>query len=236
VDRLTRKELKQDKFAQEVGHTVEFLGEHRRQFMLYGAIALVVVVIATGAFYFKKRQHDARQRELTAALDLMNAPVGAGAEAPAGRTSFPTAEAKDKAVVKAFSDVAAKSAGSDEGVIARYLVGAFAANGARYDEAVKNLNEAAASGRTEYSSLAKLTLADVYAIQGKTAEAEKLLRALIDKPTLMVPKDEATLALARVLASTKPAEARKLLDPLKSEPGAAGRAATTILSEMSAPK
>ena len=236
MDRLTRKELKQDKFAQEVGHTVEFLGEHRRQFVLYSAIALVVVVIAAGAFYFNKHQHDTRQRELTAALDLMSAPVGAGAEAPAGRTAFPTAEAKNKAVVKAFSDVAANAAGSDEGVIARYFVGALAANEARYDDAVKNLNEAAASGRTEYSSLAKLTLADVYTIQGKTAEAETLLRALIDKPTLMVPKDEATLSLARVLAPTKPDEARKLLDPLKSVPGAVGRAAATVLSDMSAAK
>jgi predicted negative regulator of RcsB-dependent stress response len=234
VDRLTRKGLKQDKFAQEVGHTVEFLGEHRRQFIRYGAIALVVIVVVAGAFYFNQRQQATRQRELTAAMDLMNAPVGA--DAPAGMTSFPTAEAKDKAVVKAFSDLSAKAAGSDEGAIARYFLGALAANEGRYDDAVKNLNDAATSGRTEYSSLAKLTLADVYGIQGKTAEAEKLLRALIDKPTLMVPKEEATLALARLLAPTKPDEARKLLDPLKSLPGVVGRAATALLGEMAARK
>ena len=48
------------------------------------------------------------------------------------------------------------------------------------------------------------------------AEAEKLLRSLIDDPTILVSKEQATIALAKVVAKKNPAEARKLLEPLRA--------------------
>ena len=48
------------------------------------------------------------------------------------------------------------------------------------------------------------------------SEAEKLLRALIDKPTAFVSKEEATIVLAQLLLRSKPQEARKLLEPLRN--------------------
>ncbi len=51
MDRLTRHELKSDKFVEEVGQTVHFLDEHRQQAMRYGGFALAVVVLA-GAGYW----------------------------------------------------------------------------------------------------------------------------------------------------------------------------------------
>ena len=46
-----------------------------------------------------------------------------------------------------------------------------------------------------------------------------MLRDLIAHPTIFVSKEQATITLARYLAPKKPAEARKLLDPLRAEPG-----------------
>ncbi len=48
-----------------------------------------------------------------------------------------------------------------------------------------------------------------------------MLRSLMDNPTVFVSKDEATIVLAKMLAPSKPAESRKLLDPLRAKPGAA---------------
>ena len=48
VDRVTRKELKADRFAQEVGHTVEYVSEHRKQVIRYGTIAAAVLVVVIG--------------------------------------------------------------------------------------------------------------------------------------------------------------------------------------------
>ena len=234
MDRLTRKGLKQDKFALEVGHTVEYLGEHRKKLILYGGIGLAVLAMGVGWFYYNQRQHANRQRELTAAMALMNAPVGP--TAVPGYVTFETADLRNRAAVKALTNLATKSAGSEEGTIARYYLGTAAVSQGRLDEAVKHLSDAASSGNQAYASLAKLALADVYSVQNKTADAEKLLRNLMDNPTILVSKEEATITLARLLAPDKPEEARKLLDPLRSAPGAVGRAATAAYSELALAK
>ena len=45
MDRLTRKDLKTDKFAEEIGHTFEFLSEHSSQVQRYGIIAAVILIL-----------------------------------------------------------------------------------------------------------------------------------------------------------------------------------------------
>jgi len=230
VDRLTRRELKKDKFAQEVGHTVEFLEHHRKLFIRYGIAAVALLVIVAGLFYYNRRQHAARQDALRAAMDAMDVPVGPS-PAP-GVLTFLSPEEKRAAVSKSLTDLASRHSESLEGAIAQYYLGTVALSQGRQDEAVKRLNETANSGSQEPASVAKLALAELYAAQGKTADAEKLLRSLIDKPTIVVPKEEATLALARVIAPSRPDEARKLLDPLRSAPGAAGRAAIAAHGEL----
>ena len=234
MDRLTRKALKKDNFAQEVGHTVEFLEHHRKQFIRYGIAAAALLVIVAGLFYYNRRQQAARQDALRAAMDAMDVPVGPS-PAP-GVLTFLSPEEKRAAVSKALTDLASRYSGSPEGAIAEYYLGTMALSQGRQDEAIKRLSETANSGSQEPASVAKLALADLYAGQGKTADAEKLLRSLIDKPTVVVPKEEATIALARLLAPSKPDEARKLLDPLRSAPGAAGRAAITAYGELFAGK
>jgi DNA-directed RNA polymerase subunit F len=83
--------------------------------------------------------------------------------------------------------------------------------------------------------VAQSSIAQIYASQGKTAEAEKLLRQLIDKPTIFVSKEQATLDLAQLVAKRDPAEARKLLDPLSSSSRTAvSRAAVAALGSIPA--
>ncbi len=230
MNRLTRKELKKDKFALEVGHTVEFLDTHRAQFIRYGAIAVAVILVAAGLFYYNQRQHVARQEALRAALDAMQAPVGPSPSP--GILTFASAAEKTRVVTKAFADLAAKYSGSDEGTIAEYYLATMALEQNRLDEAAKRLTVVAAAGNRDYASLARLSLADIYVSEGKTAEAENLLRQLVDKPTIMVSKDEATITLAKLIAPAKPDEARKLLEPLRSAPGTVGRAATAAYGAL----
>lgn len=233
MDRITRKELKQDRFAQEVGHTVEYLGEHRKQAIRIGAAALAVIVLVAGFLAWRRYDQRARATALANALEINNAPVG---DDPSAVRSFPTAEAKRKESVKAFSDVAAKYSGSDEGVIAQYYLGSIAAGEGNFPEAEKQLRVALDDGSGNYASLAALSLANVYAAEGKTAEAEKLLRGLMNKPTEFVSKQQAQLALGNVLAGSKPDEARKLLEPLRTESGAVSRAAISALADLNAGK
>lgn len=230
MSRITRKELKTDKFALEVEHTVDFFEEHRSEIVRYGAIAAVVAVLVLAFMWYRGHQQTLRQQALAHALAAQNAPVGAPPQG--GGLSFATQEAKDKEVLKDFSELAVKESGTDEGYIAEYYLGSLASDKGNLAEAEKRFKSVADSGGTRYGSLAKLALAQVYFGEGKADAGEKLLRSLMDHPTVFVSKDQATLALAKALMPIKPAEARKILDPLRAARGPAGQAAIQAYAEL----
>jgi predicted negative regulator of RcsB-dependent stress response len=230
VDRLTRKELKTDKFAQEVSHSVEFMAEHRRQITRYGTAAVVILVIAVAIYGYMQYRKTEAHKALNAALDIQNATVGP--QAPDGSLTFATQDEKDKALVKALSNVASKYGSMNEGDIAHYYLGTYNADKGNMSEAEKQFKVVVDSGNKNYASLAKLALADIYQSEGKQAEGEKFLRSLIDNPTIFFSKEEATIALARYIAPTNPQQARKLLEPLRADRSAVSRVALSVLSEI----
>jgi predicted negative regulator of RcsB-dependent stress response len=213
VARLTRKELKTDKFALEVEQTVDFFEEHRAEVIRYGLIALAVLLVLVALWYYRGKQQAARQEALANAIQVQEAPVGA--PQPGAPLSFPTQQVKDQAAQAAFSDVASKYSGSDEGTVARYYLASIAADQGKTDQAEKLFQQVADSGNKNYASLAKLALAQIDFSSGRAAQGEQLLRGLIDHPTDFVSKDQATVTLAKQLATTKPDEAKKLIEPLR---------------------
>lgn len=231
MDRLTRHELKTDKFVEEVGVTVHFLDAHRGQVIRYGGIALGVVVVAAGLFYYSKVRAEERQVALYKAIETYNAPVMTTAPI-AGVKFFATAAERDTAVVKELGDLAAKYSGTTEGAVATYLLGARAADQGKSEEATKYFKQAAGESNKEYASLAKFSLAQLAASEGRNDEAEKLLKELLDNPTAVVTKEQATIQLAQLIIKSKPAEAKKLLEPLAAQPGAPSRVAIELLGQI----
>lgn len=230
MDRLTRKELKTDKFALEVEHTVDWATEHRQELIRYGAAAAVLAAIVLIVYGFMQYRNGVREDALRAALRVQDAAVGAAPNE--GTPSFPTEQAKYEAVKKALSEVAAKYPGSQQGIVAEYFLGTNAADKGDIKTAEKYFRDVADSGYKDYASLAKLALAPILQSEGKAAEGEKLLRDVMDHPTTFVSKEEATIVLARYLSSSNPAEARKLLEPLRADRSAVSRAALTALADI----
>lgn len=228
--RITRKELKTDKFALEVGQTVSFFEEHRQEIVRYGAIGLGVVALIAAFMVYSRHQHSAREEALSRAIQLQAAPVGS--PSPTGGISFPTQDAKDQATTQAFSSLAAQYSGSTEGEIAQYYLGAIQADQGKLANAEKSFLEVSQKGDDKYASLAKLSLAQIYFSDGRDAEGEKVLRDLMAHPTMFVSKDQAAITLARFLMTKKPAEARKLLDPIKTQNNEAGQIALTLYGQI----
>jgi len=231
VDRITRKKLKQDEFAQDVGLTVEFLNEHRPEAIRYGVAGLVAIVLIVGLVVWFRHRGAERQAALTTALEVWQTPVGPPQEGM-DKKPFPTDQDKQKAVLKAFGEVAARYSGSDEAAVAQYYLGSSAANNGKLAAAEVALKEAIDSGNANYASLAKLALASVYQSEHRQADGEKLVQSLIDKPTDFVSKEQATIALARYVAPTDPERARKLLSPLRTSRSAISRIATDELNAL----
>jgi len=231
VARITRKELKSDKFAQEVGLTVDFFEEHRQDLVRYGGIALVALALIAGYMYYSRHQHAARQVALYTAIETSEAQVGAASEA--GAMTFPTQQAKDAQTVKQLTDLMNKDGGTAEGYIAEYFLGSMRADQGNFADAEKLLLEAAQKADDKYASLAKLSLAQIYFQEGHADQGEKTLRDLMAHPTVFVSSDQAAITLARQIMAKNPGAARKLLQPLVSKTGQTGQVATDLMAGIS---
>lgn len=230
MDRLTRKELKTDKFAVEAEHVLESVASHPEQIKRYGAIVLAVLVIGGGLYFYRTHQATAREEALTEALKIEDAVVSNNPVPP--NMTFKTEAEKQTARTRAFTDLMTKYSGTREGAIAGIYMAATAADKGDMPNAEKLFKEVVDSAPSDYSSVAALSLAKIYQAENKTADAEKLLRNVIKNPTPLVSKEQATIELADVLTKSNPAEARKLLEPLRIGRSAVSRAAVAMLGNL----
>jgi predicted negative regulator of RcsB-dependent stress response len=231
VSRITRKELKTDQVALQVEHGITFFEEHQKEIGKYAGIAAVVAVLIFGYSIYSRNEHGKREQALASAIRVQEAGVGVSGN---GGLAFPTQEAKDTEALRVFTDLHNKYSGSLEGEIAQYYLGAVKADQGKLAEAEKLFQEVSQKADDKYASLAKFSLAQIYFADGRSDQGEKMLRDLIDHPTVFVSKEQATLSLARYLAPKKPAEARKLLEPLRSAQGPASQLALNLIGELPA--
>jgi predicted negative regulator of RcsB-dependent stress response len=227
---ITRKELKQDKFAVEVAHGVDYFSGHRKNFILYGGIALVVIAIAAGVYYYRGQQATARNQELGVAIALSNAPVAP--PNPSGSPTFSSPQAKVDGVAKAFQKVMSDYPGSQEAYVAEYLLASQSADAGKLDDATKKYQDVIDHADANYASLAKLALAQIDYSTGKQADAEKLLKDLMDHPTDLVSKPQATISYAKIIGASRPDEARKLLTGLLTPPSEISQVASAALQDL----
>ncbi|HUI77133.1 MAG TPA: tetratricopeptide repeat protein [Bryobacteraceae bacterium] len=230
--RITRKELKTDKFALEVEQGLTFFEEHQKEVLRYGGVVLGLVALYFLFSIYLRHQHTNREAALARAIQIQETSVGPAA--PGAATTFPTQQVKDDVAIKAFTEINSKFSGSEEGEIAQYWIGSIRADEGNMSAAAKSFQEVAQKGDDRYASLAKLSLAQVYLAQGNLDSGRKVLEDLIAHPTMFVSKDQATIALARALIPTKPEEARKLLDPIRTRSDSVGEVARTLYGQLPA--
>lgn len=231
MDRQTRKDLKTDKFALEVSHGFDWLTEHKKESIRYGAIALAVILAAAGIYFYMHHQAGVREEALAQALRIDDATVGPTVQPT--NLHFDTQDELNKARTKAYTDLAAKYHGTQEGAIAGIYLASDLADKGNLDQAEKQFKDVADSAPKAYAALASLSLAQVYAAEGRISDSEKVLRALIASPTVTVSKEEASIVLGQILSKSNPAEAHKLIDPLRTSPrGAVSQAAITASANI----
>ncbi len=226
MDRQTRKDLKTDKFAEDVFDIFDWASAHKAEVMRYGAILVVVVLIIVGVVYYNRAQAVTREEALAKALRIDDATTGDVVQPT--NMHFDTDAEKDKARTQAFTELSAKYSGTQEAAMADMYLASYAVDAGNLAEAEKRYKKVVDNGPKAYAGLARLSLAQVYASEGKMADAEKVLRDAMANPSLTVSKEHATIVLAELLAQSNPAEAHKLIDPLRTSlRGAISRTAIT---------
>ncbi len=202
MDKALQNVIKHDQFVESVEGAAGYVSSHRKQVFLYAGGALAALALGYFGWTYYSAQKLERQMTLGSAVGL------------ASETESRNAETIKK-VSAAFEGVTTKYPGTNEANLSKYMLAAMEMEQGDPAKAEKALRELLASDK-ETASLAKYTLAEYTAGLGKADEAEKLYRELIASPSLMVPKEQATLQLARLIMKTKPEETRKLLEPLRS--------------------
>ena len=214
---MTRQELKDqvqhDRFTDAVSGAAIYVSSHRRSLIRLAIIAVAAAVVIAAAIWYSSYQRSIRRQDLEAALIVAQAPVGASAQ---GGTSYPTAQAKEQASVKALSEVVAKHGGSSEGLIARYYLGTVKAEMKNNVGAESDL-KAVASSSSAFAPLAKVALSQIYAGENRTADAQALLQGLGNKGSNLVSKAQAEVLLAQLDQSTDPKKAKDILQSLKND-------------------
>ncbi len=202
MDKSLHNVIKHDQFVETVGQASEYVSGHRKQVGLYVGAAIALTLIGFGVWWYMGTKRVERQLALGEAMGI--------AQATTSRTT-----AEEKKVIDAFTKVSAAYPGSKEGSLSLYMLAMLDIERGQQAAGEKKLQEVM-GGEKEAASLAKFTMAELLQGQGKTAEAEALLRGLLADPTYLVPKEQSTIQLARYLVKTKPEEARKLLEPLRT--------------------
>jgi tetratricopeptide (TPR) repeat protein len=229
MDKALRKELKTDELAVATEQGLEYVTDHKKDFVRYGIIAAGVLVAAALAFWYFQSSTEKRQLALAEVLAIKEATVGAEPQQGAVK-AFPTEAEKEKALLAAIDNMGKQYGGTEEAYMAEYYRGVVMGEKGDLAGARKSF-EIAAANAGQYAPLAKQSLAGLHASEGRVAEAEKLYRELLERPSALVSKDQATLDLARLIRLTRPEEARKLLEPLRGARNSIARNAVALLSE-----
>ena len=228
--KISRKDLKHERYAEEVGQSVLFVSSHRKQlFFGIAGIIFLVVGLLTWAGYRSTNREEARYA-LKKGIDLYHGKVDT--EQVIGAISFPTTIARFRDTREQLDRVIVNYPGGEEEIGAVYYLALLDLEQKKNGEAKTRLEGIVNRGIGEYTALARLVLADLYAREKEYEQASRHYKYLIDNPTRVVPKYRSQLAWASLLVETDPAMAESLLDELQVTSGRTSTQAARLLRKL----
>ena len=129
MDRQHRRELKHDRFVDEIGVLSGRARENQRLLIGIAVAALLVAVAAYGIYFYRSNRERKAQDLLATAIDTIESPLVVPTQ-PNPDAKFKTDEEKNRAAEKQFNDVKSKFSGTDAADVANvYLARIDAARG-----------------------------------------------------------------------------------------------------------
>jgi len=217
VPGYTRRQLKEDKFAESAQGAAQWATSHNTIVIGLVVLFLVIVLGGAGMYAWRSRQIEKGNDELAAAIRTFSTPIQpAGAPAAEGPT-FTSVTDRAKAAEKQFQAVADKYSWVAPGKIARYMHAVTLLQGGDKAGAEQELKKVADSGDKDVAALAKMALASIYLNSNRQGDAVKIFKDLSDHPTNTVSKSTAQLELAEVYEKTDPEQAKTIYQQLQKD-------------------
>jgi tetratricopeptide (TPR) repeat protein len=240
VDNATKRQLKkQDQFVAITASSVHWADEHRQRAILYGVIAVIVILVSVGGYSFYQNRSTVAATGFGDAMQTYQTPL-ANAAQPAlpGMKTFPTAKDRAAAANAQFQQVADHYGFTNSGRLAEYFVGLTYADEGQNSPAEAALQKVSTSWDHGLAALGKSALAALYQQTGQDAKAIDLYNQLAKDKATTVPPGLAQLQLAELYQSEgKTDQARQIYAELKDtdkdaagKPGAVAGIATQKLN------
>src|SRR5947207_1537231 len=120
-DRLSRKELKQDKFRESLEHGAEAVYSHSQAAGILIAVAIAAVLVYGGWKFYNDRQTVLASSALDDAMRIYNAPIRqANVPVEAGELTYADTQTRSQEAAPKFAAVADKYSHTNPGKLARY--------------------------------------------------------------------------------------------------------------------
>ncbi len=217
-EHLSRKELKHDAIREGIEHGAEAVWSHSHTVLAALVVLLVVVASYSGWSLYHDRQNVHASAAFDSAMKVYTGRVGDVRDAgDPSELLFKTEAERSTEAQQKFAEVAQNYPRTYYGQMGRYYSALCLEDLDRTNQATEELKKIADSSNNEVAALAKYQTAILDERTGKTDDAVKLLRALADKPTVLVPKPTVMLELAHVLSTSKPQEAVSVYQQLKKD-------------------
>ena len=225
--RITRKQLKKDRFAEEVGHRVGYVREHRTQVTVLAVLLLVVVIGGSGFYRYRAQQAAAARRAFQESMNVFHGIVSL--DQAEGQVTFATSIEKEMRTTEALETIIREYPGRFEGSAAELHRAMFDLELGQYDEGRAKLGMLIDNPNQDLAALARMALADLLHHEGKLDESRKHYEHLVENPSPMVPTVRAQLALINVIRGTDPDQAAKRLREIQEGGGAGAQQAAQAL-------
>ncbi len=230
MQRFRRKDLKRDRFVEEVGERVEYFSSHRKQFVGGGIAALVLLVGGVGYGGYARQRGIDSQAALLKATTLYGGVVTT--ETVPGVTTFATEAERVEEVTRALDKVTLDYAGTAAATGAAYYSGLLDREQGNAVEAKAHFETAVRGKGSEYPALARLALGGMLLAEGDVEAAREHFQAIVDNPTRAVPKDRASIEVARTLLQSDPQRARDMLSEIQAANSPASPLAADLMETL----
>lgn len=193
-----RRELKHDKFVEEIGTLSSRARENQRLLLAITVVVVAAAAAVWGVYFYRVTQEQRAQIALAAAAETIDSPL----LPPAGGAAVPGAKYKTEversaAAEKQFKDVERKYAGTDAADVGKLYLARLAAGRGDISAARKSLQDFMADHPKHILvGSARFSLYQLRMESGEAAKVATELQAEINKTDPVLPADTLLMLLA----------------------------------------
>jgi TolA-binding protein len=198
MDRQHRRDLKHDKFVDEVGVLTARARANQRGLLAIGAVAVAIAVITYGIIFYRGNQERKAQAALAEAIETFESPlVTEGQPQQDPRAKFKTEAERTAAAEKQFKDVQAKFAGTDSADVSGLYIARISAARGDVATAQKLLQSFVEEHPKHFLvGAARYSLIQMRIDNGQAQQVATELNSELAKPEPVLPADSILVLLA----------------------------------------